>query len=230
MKYGDYHLEDLENKERLTMIMKNKNSSMIFGIGFLIVILGEAYLLNMTQPHLLSIIGIGVLVVVTGYLFFDAIWEYFTSESRMKELLRQEEVRQESEKMDSRYTELINIQKATYTALKKSDIKRQEEMNELSASLAENIQLQKKIIEGQKKALSISIKYSKEHTKELIETIEKSYKDNLLETVSTIDMHKDQIDEIDKEKVELKIKPLYDDPNATLSSDEIAKLFESYGD
>lgn len=230
MKYGDYHLEDLENKERLTMIMKNKNSIMIFGIGFLIVILGEAYLLNMTQPHLLSIIGIGVLVVVTGYLFFDAIWEYFTSESRMKELLRQEEVRQESEKMDSRYTELINIQKATYTALKKSDIKRQEEMNELSASLAENIQLQKKIIEGQKKALSISIKYSKEHTKELIETIEKSYKDNLLETVSTIDMHKDQIDEIDKEKVELKIKPLYDDPNATLSSDEIAKLFESYGD
>lgn len=230
MKYGDYHLEDLENKERLTMIMKNKNSIMIFGIGFLIVILGEAYLLNMTQTHLLSIIGIGVLVVVTGYLFFDAIWEYFTSESRMKELLRQEEVRQESEKMDSRYTELINIQKATYTALKKSDIKRQEEMNELSASLAEIIQLQKKIIEGQKKALSISINYCKEHTKELIETIEKSYKDNLLETVSTIDMHKDQIDEIDKEKVELKIKPLYDDPNATLSSDEIAKLFESYGD
>lgn len=230
MKYGDYHLEDLENKERLTMIMKNKNSIMIFGIGFLIVILGEAYLLNMTQTHLLSIIGIGVLVVVTGYLFFDAIWEYFTSESRMKELLRQEEVRQESEKMDSRYTELINIQKATYTALKKSDIKRQEEMNELSASLAEIIQLQKKIIEGQKKALSISINYCKEHTKELIETIEKSYKDNLLETVSTIDMHKDQIDEIDKEKVELKIKPLYDDPNATLSSDEIDKLFESYGD
>lgn len=32
-----------------------------------------------------------------------------------------------------------------------------------------------------------------------------------------------------KNKAELEIKPLYDDPNAALSKDEIAKLFESYG-
>ena len=34
--------------------------------------LGEAYLLNEPQPHLLSIIGIGIVVILTGYLFLDA--------------------------------------------------------------------------------------------------------------------------------------------------------------
>lgn len=200
---------------------RRKTSIILFEISFLVAILGEIYLLSASRPHVFSIIGIGIVVILTGFLFFDSIWEYISTESKKKELLRVEEARQEAEKWDVRYTEQINIQKATYTAIKKSDIKRQEEMKELSDSLVQIIQLQNKIMEGQKKALNISINYSKEHTKELLEAINEEHKDS--EAASTLEQN-------DTKKVESEIKPLYDDPNATLTADEIAKLFDNYSE
>ena len=209
-------------KKGMIISMKRRKTSIIlFEISFLVAILGEIYLLSASRPHVFSIIGIGIVVILTGFLFFDSIWEYISTESKKKELLRVEEARQEAEKWDVRYTEQINIQKATYTAIKKSDIKRQEEMKELSDSLVQIIQLQNKIMEGQKKALNISINYSKEHTKELLEAINEEHKDS--EAASTLEQN-------DTKKVESEIKPLYDDPNATLTADEIAKLFDNYSE
>lgn len=209
-------------KKGMIISMKRRKTSIIlFEISFLVAILGEIYLLSASRPHVFSIIGIGIVVILTGFLFFDSIWEYISTESKKKELLRVEEARQEAEKWDVRYTEQINIQKATYTAIKKSDIKRQEEMKELSDSLVQIIQLQNKIMEGQKKALNISINYSKEHTKELLEAINEEHKDS--EAASTLEQN-------DTKKIESEIKPLYDDPNATLTADEIAKLFDNYSE
>ncbi|NLO09758.1 MAG: hypothetical protein GX129_07775 [Clostridiales bacterium] len=193
--------------------MKRKVSITLFGVSFLIAILGEAYLFNVSQPHIFSITGIGIVVILTGYLFFDSIWEHISSINKKKELLWEEMIRQDAEKWDSRYTELLNIQKATYTALKKSDTKLEEQLEELSIRLTQIIQLQNKAMEGQMKALNIAVNYSKEHTKELIEAIKEEGK----------------VNESNKEKAESEIKPLYDDPNAALTADEIAQLFESYG-
>lgn len=171
--------------------MKRKASIILFGISFLIAILGEIYLLNASQPHVFSIIGIGTVVILTGYLFFDSIWEYVSSLNKKKEFLWEEMIRQDAEKWDSRYTELLNIQKATYTALKKSDSKLQEQINELSDRLRQIIEIQNKLVEGQTKALNISVNYSKEHTKKLIEAIkEESKHENSLETASTLESDK----------------------------------------
>ena len=103
--------------------MKRKTSIILFGTSFLIAILGEAYLLNVAKPHVFSIIGIGIVVILTGYLFFDSIWEHILGNNKKKELIREEIIRQEAEKWDIRYTELLNIQKSTYAATKKSQVK-----------------------------------------------------------------------------------------------------------
>ena len=83
----------------------------------------------------------------------------------------------ETEKWDSRYTELLNIQKATYTALKKNDTWQQEQIEDLSEKLAQIIELQNKLKEGQIKALNVAVNYSREHTKELLDAI-KEEKEN----------------------------------------------------
>ncbi|HHT87621.1 MAG TPA: hypothetical protein GX002_01200 [Clostridiales bacterium] len=195
--------------------MKRKVCIILFGTSFLVAILGEAYLLNAAQPHIFSIIGIGIVVILTGFLFFDSVWEYISSEISKKELLREKEASQYSEKLDERCSELLNIQKATYAALKKSDIKLQEEIKELSEKLTQVIRTQNKIMNGQAKALNIILNYSKKHAKEIIRAIIEEQRGS--DNNSTTD------------KAESEITPLYDDPNANLTVDEIAHLFENYG-
>lgn len=151
--------------------MKRKTSIILYGISFLAAILVEAYFLNASQLHMFSIIGIGIVVILTGYLFFDSIWEHISSNNKRKELLWEETQRQEAEKWDSRYTELLNIQKASYAAIKKSQVRQEEDIRELSDRLTQIIELQNKTMEGQMKALNISVNYSKEHTERLIEAI-----------------------------------------------------------
>ena len=46
--------------------MKEKTLILLFGLCFLISLLGEIYLLNASNPHAFSIIGIGIVVVLTG--------------------------------------------------------------------------------------------------------------------------------------------------------------------
>jgi translation initiation factor 2 alpha subunit (eIF-2alpha) len=210
--------------------MKRKVSIMLFGVSFLIAILGETYLLNVARPHIFSIIGIGIVVILTGYLFFDSIWEYISSSlNKRKELLLEEIIRQETEKWDSRYTELVNIQKATYTALKKNHTKLEEQIEELSDGFRQITQLQNKTVEGQMKALNIAVNYSKEHTKELLESIKEMGMNNKhIEQSSTIESHQ-EVNESKNEKAESEIKPIYDDPNAALTADEISNLFKNYG-
>lgn len=240
--------------------MKQKATIFLFGLCFLIAILGEAYLLNMANPHLFSIIGIGIVVLLTGYLWIDSIWEYISRSITKNKLLYEEGQKQETEKWDARYTELLNIQKATYAALKKSDIRVQRGLKRLSyriEALEKNVgatdqindQLSK-VMKGQKNALNILVKYSNENTKDLIEAIKEecegiNYETQLssiisllngsassLDTNEFLDTYgnlKDKEANIDEEKAESESTPLYDDPNAALSADEIAQLFNNYG-
>lgn len=209
--------------------MKRKTSIILFGISFLVAILGEAYLLNVVKPHVFSIIGIGIVVILTGYLFFESIWEHVSSNNKNKDYLWEETGRQDFEKWESRYTDLLNMGKATYTATKKTDARLQHQIDELSERLTQITQLQNKLMEGQMKALNIAVNYSKEHTKEVIEAIKEEAKNkHPINLESTIEAYK-EVNESNKEKAEQEIKPLYDDPNAALTADEIAMLFENHG-
>lgn len=116
--------------------MKEKTLILLFGICFLISLLGEIYLLNASNPHVFSIIGIGIVVVLTGYLWIDTIWEYVSSIINKNKLMYEDLIKQENEKWEARYTELLKIQKATYVAVKKSDLKLQEEIKNLSDRIA----------------------------------------------------------------------------------------------
>lgn len=197
--------------------MKKKISIILFGTSFLISMLGELYLINKPQPHVFSIIGIGIVVILTGYLWLDSIWEYISEDIKGNRLMwdeKQSLKQEQNQETDSRYTELLNILKATYAAVKKNDTKLQEELIDISNKLAQIIEMQNKVIKGQTKALNIAINYSREHANEILEAMKEDNKEAEFE---------------EKNKAELEIKPLYDDPNAALSKDEIAKLFESYG-
>lgn len=173
--------------------MKNKKrkiSIVLFGISFLIAILGEAYLLNLPKPDTFSVIGIGIVVILTGYLWFDSIWEHISHRIKEIQTIREKNQQTEAEKWDLRYTELLNIQKATYSALKKSIINIQKELDQIS-------QLQNKLYAEQK-------------------AIQNMINNNIE-------------DDMNQKKAEPEIIPLYDDPNAALSEDEIATLFNTYG-
>ena len=116
--------------------MKEKTIVLLFGLCFLISLLGEIYLLNASNPHAFSIIGIGIVVVLTGYLWIDSIWEYVSNIINKNKLMYEDLIKQENEKWEARYTELLKIQKATYVAVKKSDLKLQEEIKNLSDRIA----------------------------------------------------------------------------------------------
>lgn len=235
--------------------MKRKNSIILFGLSFLIALLGEVYLLNMDRIDIFSVIGIGIVVVLTGYLWMDSIFGLLSSNNQKRNLLWEEGLKELEEREITRYTELINLQKATYTALKKSNQSLQEEIDHLK-------QIQQKVMDGQTKALNISVNYSREHTKELINAIKAESSDvnyeeqlslilsllenqnqtkeqEISEDIKTDDelkptdatnIYNDEDSQEDENKeAELDIKPLYDDPNAALTADEIAQLFNSYG-
>jgi hypothetical protein len=200
---------------------------------------------------------------------------------------------EENEKWGDRYTELVNLQKASYTATKKNMAILSEQFEEILSRLEtmENdnakawqkiMELQKKSLEGQKNALNLEISYNKENTKRLIGLFrgkENDVSEQIAEILSLLQKNNELLqsrvslsespaediyqdldiaDHIDEEVQEdentsetgwlmeseseseavnqseeaensPKIVPLYDDPNKTLTADEIAALFASYG-
>ncbi len=190
-----------------------------------------------TQEDLFSIVGMGVVVLITGYLWMDGLRSLFTQ----------------------KYTELLNLKKAVYTATKKDTA----EVTRLISELMERLerleqqtqdalltvtQLQTKALEGQKNSLNYNLNYNKENTKQIIATIEEcSKKGELLALLSKLNDRLEGYVLTAKENTEeeylgkvvpasesihkdsLKITPLYEDPNKNLTTDEIASLFASFG-
>lgn len=213
----------------------------LFGLFFLSSLLTEIYLFHVPGMDLFSILGIGAVVLITGVLWYDSIFDRIKKGSQNAKFVFDQMYREETEKWDVRYSELLNLHKATYTALKKSNLEMRQKLEELSGKLEvleknhanatqRVVELQHKSMEGQKKALNIEINHSRENTKQLLDAIEASFQEKFLDNnYNKKAPENDLAGASDSDITDRKIIPLYNDPNKELTRDEIAELFKNYG-
>ncbi len=166
--------------------MIKRMNALFFGSCLLAAILLEVYCIQVLEGELFSAIGIGIVVLITGYLFMDSIRSIYKESFEKSKQLLQELQREELAKRDSQYEELLTLQKASYTAVKKSEALLAKQMEEAlkridnlensnSNYINKIIELQKKILEGQKNALNLEIKYNKENTKQIIDELQSNH-------------------------------------------------------
>jgi len=140
--------------------MLKRINSIFFGLIFLTALILEIYVIYKYDGDLLTVIGIGVVVLITGYIFMDTV------RSQVQEAIinnRQDIEKSQKEELElikKELKQLLDIQKASYTATKKNGY-----------SLNSIEKLQKKTMEGQKNALNMELNYNKENTKQLIEVL-----------------------------------------------------------
>lgn len=162
--------------------MKKKINLVFFGVCFLASLLIEAYCLLVLDGDIFSTAGISIVVLVTGYLLLDGIRGEIRQSSQRVKLLLEQVYRDETEKAGERYTETLNIHKASYSAVKKNSVMVNDKFEELfqklnamersnTNALQKVADMQKKSMDGQKNALNYEINYNKENTKQLIKAI-----------------------------------------------------------
>jgi len=162
--------------------MKKKLNMVFFSICFLTALLAEAYCIQVLDGDLFSAIGIGFVVLITGYLLLDTIRSNLEQKTKDMKFYFDRMYREETDKWNIRYNEVVNLQKATYTATKKNTAILSEQFEEAilrletlesnnSKALQKLTELQIKLMEGQKNALNLEINYNKENTKQLINAL-----------------------------------------------------------
>ncbi len=162
--------------------MKKFLNSSFFGVCFLAALLAEAFFIRVGTGNLFSVVGIGIVALITGYLLIDAIKTGLDKRINDAKNYFDQIYKEETEKSNERFTEESNLHKATYTALKKNAVlmsQHAEEMlerletleNNMARALSTMTDLQKKAMEGQRNALNFEINYNKENTKRLIQTL-----------------------------------------------------------
>lgn len=240
--------------------MKKRLNTIFFGICFLLAFILEIYFIVVLKGDLFSTVGLGCVLLITGYLLMDSIREQWKENKDKAKAYIDHIIGEESEKWGERYTELMNIQKASYTAVKKSTAIMQQQYEELLARLdtlgagqektnQKTMGLLKKSLEGQKNALNLEINQGRENTKRLLLSLEeKDQNEEILNRLNAIitlleNRSAPEQNQYDKEEPEepeaestsfhtnhnANVIPLYDDPNKSLTPDEIASLFASYG-
>ncbi len=162
--------------------MKNKLNSVFFSCFFIAVLLAELYVTFILKADPITVGGIGIVLLISLYLLLDSLRSQW-KQSRDKLIFYLEHLyREEVEKSDVRYTELLNLQKASYASAKKNAARLEEKLEELmerlhlmersnSEALSRVAELQRKLMDGQKNALNIEVNYQKENTKALIAAI-----------------------------------------------------------
>jgi hypothetical protein len=175
--------------------MKKWMNTLFFGSFFIAAMLIEIYSIQILEGNLFSTAGLGIVVLIAGYLFMDSIRGALRQGREEAKFYMDRVFSEEAEKWNERYTELLNLQKASYTATKKNSAasaKQSEEiLSKLEAiletrlkTLEENhakawqriTELQKKALEGQKNALNLELQYSKENTKRIIGILQEEEK------------------------------------------------------
>lgn len=174
---------------KIKMKDKNKLSIMLYGLSFLIALLGEIYLMNVPKQDLFSIIGIGIVVILTGYLLFDTVWEHITHRNQNTMQLWIEQRIQESEKQDLIHKEMLNIQKATYVALKKGIKNTDEELEHIIKLMDE--------LKDNNLNTTISDEYLTKHAREVIEAIREicsgnNYEEQLKEIINLLNSYNEK--------------------------------------
>ncbi|HHX12967.1 MAG TPA: hypothetical protein GX731_09095 [Clostridiales bacterium] len=204
--------------------MLKKINSIFFGLFFLIALILEIFVIYKFDGDLFTTIGIGLVVLITGYIFMDTVRSQVQESISNIKLDLEKSQKEELDIIKKELKQLLDIQKASYTATKK------------------NAFMLKKTMEGQKNALNLELNHNKESTRQLIEVFK-------IENIK-IEQHQEELKKIlarleDKKPSETNdsnnsnqkfsednkevIEPLYDDPNKALTADEITSLFEAYG-
>lgn len=171
--------------------MKKWMNTIFFGSCFIVAIILETYGMVVWDGNLFSVIALGVVVLITGYLFMDAIRSRLKQGSEDAKFYFDKVLGEESEKRTERHTEIVNLQKASYTATKKNAVLLTEQFTEVLTrleALEENnsrmlqriIELQRTSLEGQKNALNLEISYAKENTRKIIEALKEDNSDQNL--------------------------------------------------
>ena len=228
--------------------MKKRLNSVFFGVCFLAALSAQAYTFIYAKGDLINSVGFGIVTLITGYLLFSEIRNdilqeqigYYADRMMLQELIE----------WKAEFHELTNIQKASYTATKKNTEVLLQELKQITSRLEtlENsnssalylvAELQRRGLDGQKKALNLEVHYGKENTKELLtalQTLEhKIDVDGKFNQILTLleDGSISRTEAADvlnaEEKKDKKVTPIYEDPNKALSAQEIASLFESFG-
>ena len=146
------------------------------------MVIAESYFIQTGTDNLFSIIALGVVLLITGYLFLDSIRSKLSESGKEIKNYIDQMYLEETGRWNERLTELQNLQKATYTATKKNTATISEQLEALNArvvslevnnakNLKRRMDLQLKALEGQKKALSLEINHNKENTRQLMKAI-----------------------------------------------------------
>lgn len=162
--------------------MKKRINTLFFGLCFIAAILIEAYCIQILKGNLFSTFALGIVVMITGYLFMDTIRSRVKKSEEAAKFYVDHLLSNEAEKWNERYTELLNLQKASYTATKKNTVLlnkqfedvlfKIETLEDINAKAQQKImELQKKVMEGQKNALNLQINYGIDNTKQIIEIL-----------------------------------------------------------
>lgn len=226
-------------------------NSVFFGLFFITSLILEIYCIHILNGDLFTTIGIGVVVLISGYLLMDSIRSQWKESMNAMHKELESKYQEVNEKLAMSLSQMHDLQKGTYVATKKNANVLQEEIKDILESLdsmvkeqqkvmEDIIQLQKKSMEGQKNAINLELNYNKENTKQLIDAFkEESAKleqkqETLFELIFQLE---DKIaSDLKKSNSEAgnaankkEVKPLYDDPNKNLTPEEISLLFASYG-
>lgn len=235
--------------------MKKWMNSMFFGSCFIAAVLLEVFCILILDGDVFSVAALGIVILITGYLLMDSLRSSVRKGSENAKFYIDHVMGEQMEKWNEKYKELMNLQKAIYTATKKNTAYLTEQLEALQTRLealennndkaAKRItELQKKALEGQKNALNLELAYMKENTKHLTGYIKK-LRGSLREQTQALEKENNQAPEtdqppmaepvteadnqtdiIDKSRT---VTPLYEDPNKNLTADEIAALFASFG-
>jgi hypothetical protein len=159
-----------------------KLNIVFFSLCFLGALIAEAYFIQAGASNWFSIIALGIVVLITGYLWMDAVRTKLSDSGKEIKNYIDRMYQEETERWNDRLNELQNLQKASYTATKKNTVTLSEQldgllnrMNALEESQTRALQkltdMQLKALEGQKKSLSLQVNYDKENTRQLINAI-----------------------------------------------------------
>lgn len=187
--------------------MKKRLNSMFFGICFIAALLTEVYCIQTLKGDLFSIIGIGIVVLIMGYLLIDSIRESITSGTENTKSYLDQIRKEEGDRWVGLYSELINLQKATYSATKRNSVLLEKQLEQLlyridaiennnGKALERMLELQKKSLEGQMKALNLEIKNDKENAKQLLKAIQeegnrRDYSEQLRSIIDLLEENKE---------------------------------------
>lgn len=115
--------------------MKKRMNTIFFGSCFIVAIILETYGMIVWNGNLFSTISLSIVVLITGYLFMDSIRSRLKQSSEEAKLYFDSALAEESEKHSERHTEIVNLQKAAYTATKKSTVLLNEQFSEVLTRL-----------------------------------------------------------------------------------------------